>query len=469
VKRFLIVALAVAAVGWWFLRAPPTPEGLTEAIDALVREAMEEGPIAGVSVGISRGGRIIHARGYGFADLENDLPARAETVYRIGSITKQFTAAAIMRLVERGDVSLDDEVTRWVPEFPARGRAVTIRALLNHTAGIRNVTTIEAWWETMALERSPVELVASFSDQPFDFAPGTRFSYSNSGYFLLGLVIERVSGQPYGGHLNEHLFVPLGLESTTYCTDHALVPNRARGYRVREDGQFVNASYLSMSQAYAAGAVCSSAVDLLRWSRALAFGAVVSPETYERMLRPDTLQDGTLLEYGYGVASAFVEGHRRVSHIGGMLGFAGQIARYEEDDVSIVVLSNTEDAKVAALENELARLVLDLGEREVRDILLTEAEMEPYVGVYDLDLAHVTVIAREGRLEADVPLPAGERRYVLLYQGDATFQARGDPEITLRFDDDAAKPDGFDLSLHGITMRGRRVDAPTPAADSGTR
>jgi len=468
VRRLVLVVVGIAAVaGWWFLgRGPELPAGFEETVDRLVLQAMEEGPIAGVSVGIERGGRVIHAKGYGFADLEHRVPATAETVYRIGSITKQFTAAAVMQLVEEDELSLDDPVTQYIPDFPTRGYEVTVRTLLNHTAGIRNVTTLEEWWDTMALELSPEQLMAVFADEPFDFRPGTRFAYSNSGYFLLGLVIERVSGQPYGGYLNEHLFVPLGLESTTYCTDHALVPNRARGYRAEGDAsddagdaRFLHATYLSMSQAYAAGAVCSSVLDLLEWSRALAGGDVVGRDGYERMTRPDTLVDGSRIEYGYGFASAYVEGHHRVSHVGGMLGFSGQIARYDEDDVSIVVLANTGDAKVAALENDLARIVLGLGDRSVKDLLLAPEELEPYTGTYDLDLARVTVAARDGRLEVDAPLPGGAARYVLLYQGEDTFQARADPEIVVRFEVEDGRADRFDLSRHGITMQGRRIDA----------
>lgn len=462
-RRFALLVV-VAAIGWWWFARGRTrpPEGFSETIDALVQKAMDQGPISGVSVGIERGGRVIHARGYGFADLENEVPATEETVYRIGSITKQFTAVAIMQLLEEGRLSLEDPVTRYVPEFPTGDHEVTIRTLLNHTAGIPNVTTMQEWWETMALELSPEQLMATFADAPFDFPPGTRFSYSNSGYFLLGLVVERVSGQPYGGYLNEHLFVPYDLESTTYCTGHQLVPNRASGYRLNESGEFVPATYVSMSQAYSAGAVCSTVLDLLRWSHGLADGAIVDDDTYERMSRPDTLRDGTRIEYGYGFASAYVEGHHRVSHVGGMLGFAGQIARYDDDDVSIIVLSNTEDAKVAALENDIARVVMGLGERTVRDLLLAPEEMAVYTGTYDLDLARVTVEAGDGRLEVEAPLPEGTNRYVLLYQGDHTFQARADPEITVQFDVGEERADRFELSRHGISMEGRRVE-PAPA------
>lgn len=453
------VGVVFAAGIWAVGRGGETREGLPGAIDAIVDSAMQARPTAGVSLAVARGGRVIYEQGYGFADLENRIPATASTVYRVGSITKQFTAAAVMRLVDEGRIRLDAPVTEYIPDYPTRGNAVTVASLLNHTSGIRNFTTMQRWWETMALEMPPARLMTVFRDEPFDFPSGTRFSYTNSGYTLLGIIIERVTGRPYGSWLHEFLFAPLELPHTSYCDDDLLVPNRARGYKYDGD-HFINAAYVSMSQAYAAGAVCSSALDLIRWSHALASGSVVSRDAYRQMSTAGTLSDGTQVEYGYGLAVSFLEGHRRVNHVGGTLGFSGQYSHYTDDDVTIVVLSNTEGFNAAHVEAEIARLILGVRDAEVKDLLLAPAELRAYVGEYDLGIARVTVSAENGRLVADAPVRGEEARYRLLYQGEQRFQAEDDPQVSVTFTLADGVAVEFVLVRYGITMRGRRVAAP---------
>ena len=418
---------------------------------------MAEGPISGVAVGIARGARIVHSAGYGYADLENRLPVTPETIFRVGSITKQFTAAAVLQLVEEGSLELDDKLTEFLPDYPGFGPEVTVRSLLNHTSGIKNYTTMPQWWQTLAVEMSPTRLVSVFRDQPFDFRPGGNFSYSNSGYVLLGVIAEQVTDQPLGGILNERLFVPLGLLSTGYCDDRMLVRNRARGYQA-VDGGFSNAAHVSMSQAYAAGAVCSNTLELIRWTRSLVRGEAVSDESFEMMRSPGVLADGTQVEYGYGIAVSYLEGHHRMTHIGGMLGFTGQLSHYDEDDLTIVVLTNTEEARAAELESDLARLMLGLGDQELRDIPLSPDELAQYTGTYDLSLTLVEVSAPGGRLTADVSIPGVEGHYEFLYQGDNNFVAAADSEISVTFETEEESVTGFVLLHKGITMRGRRVE-----------
>jgi CubicO group peptidase (beta-lactamase class C family) len=428
----------------------------SHAIDAIVESAMKEGGITGASVGVMQSGHVIHSRGYGLRDVENELPATANTVYAIGSITKQFTAAAILRLVEQGEIGLEDPITNYIPGYP-NGDEITVRSLLNHTSGIPNYTMIEDWWKTMTVEMQPEEVIRIFRDEPLDFTPGTRFSYSNSGYFLLGYIVEQVTGERFGGYLNEAFFQPLDLESTRYCDNSVLIPDRARGYK-RRGGSLVNAAYVSTSQAYAAGAVCSNVSDLLRWLRALSGGIAVEAESYERMSSPGHLVDGTPIEYGYGLAVSHLDGHRRVTHVGGTLGFASFISFYEDDSLAIVVLTNTEDAQAANIESDIARLLFGLEKERIDDILLTPPEMASYTGTYDLGPTRVTVLAgSEGRLEVEVPLPGLEGQYVLLYQGDDRFLAASDSEISVGFEVTNGTADGFTLVRKGITMHAMMV------------
>jgi len=454
--RIALAALVVGA-GWLAWKRSRPPEGMGPSIDAIVERAMEEGPIAGLSVGVARGGRIVYSKGYGFADLENGIQAGPGTVYNVGSITKQFTAAAVLQLAEEGRVNLDAPIGEYLPEVPFRGdegERVTVRELLDHTAGIRNFTTMKSWWKAIGMEMTPEELADVFADQPLDFPPGTDFSYSNSGYVLLGLLIETVGGQPYGGYLNQHVFVPLKLSRTSYCDSRKLVKNRARGYQV-VDGKFVNASYVDVSQAYAAGGLCSNAADLLRWTRLLSEGALIRRKTYERMARPDTLLDGRRIEYGYGLAVGYLDGHRRISHVGGMRGFAGYLADYPDDDLTIVVLTNTEGAAAADVESRIARLLLGLGQRTTRDVRLPPDELARYAGTYDLHFTTVRLVARGSRLHALIPDP-GIDDTDLLYQGDGTFQAEGDPETLVRFRMEGDSVVGVTLDHQGIRLEGTR-------------
>jgi len=465
-RRLTILGvLVVGALGGYRLldRTDRDRDPFNAAIDRIVEQAMDDGPIAGVSVVVTRGWRVLHARGYGYADVENRIPATPETVFRIGSITKQFTAAAVMQQVEEGNVDLDEPAARYLegyfpdnPDFSA----FTVRQLLMHTAGVRDYTILEGAWEVVGLEMTPRQVVAYFQDEPLDFEPGVRFSYSNSGYVLLGTLLENVTGRPYGGLINAEMFVPQQLEATAYCDDRRLIPNRASGYEVVE-GEFQHARFASMSQIYAAGAICSSASDLARWSRALSRGDIVSRDGYEAMITPGTLNDGSTIEYGFGLAVSYLDGHHRVGHVGGFLGFMSQMAHYEEEDVTIVVLTNTEGSAAANIEREIAQMVLGLDETTVLDVQLADEDLAKYVGFYDIGPTVVEVIAVDGRLVARVDIPRLRGEYTLKYQGEQRFITDAGSQVIVTFDtDENGDPAGFSLRNRGIVMAGFRVEGP---------
>ncbi|HET7275618.1 MAG TPA: serine hydrolase domain-containing protein, partial [Longimicrobiaceae bacterium] len=330
-------------------------------IDSIVEEAMREGQIPGVSVAVTRGGEPVHVRGYGYADLENDVEATPETVYRIGSVTKQFTSAAIMRLVEEGKIDLQDPVSEYIHGLPAWSDEVTIHHLLNHTSGVKSYTSVPEWLELMPLEMTHEEMLEVFKDEPVDFAPGDDWSYNNSGYYMLGMVIESVTDQTYAEYLEEEFYEPLGLEGTVYCGEARLIENRAEGYVV-EDGEIYNDPPIDMTQPYSAGSLCSTVVDLTRWARLLASGEVVSPASYRTMTTPTRLNDGTEHPYGYGLFTGTLEGEPSIAHGGGINGFISYLAYYPEADVSVAVLSNSQSANSSAIAQEIARRVLGLPE-----------------------------------------------------------------------------------------------------------
>lgn len=336
-------------------------------VDGLAQAYLDAGETAGISVGIARDGRTLLAKGYGLADIENDVPATAETVYRIGSITKQFTAAAILRLVEQEELSLDSDLATLLPDFPTEGHTVTVEQLLNHTSGIPSYTSLgDPFWAVSRLDLSHDELLALVNEPSFDFAPGAEWRYNNTGYYLLGLILERLTERDYATLMREEIFAPLGLDATTYCGEREIIPHRAEGYD-RVDGQLLNDEMLSMNLPYAAGALCSTVGDLIAWQQALAGGEVVSAGSYEAMITPRALADGSPLTYGFGLGVGELEGHARISHGGGINGFVSMLARYPDDDLDVVVLTNTGGPVASKLAEQVARAALGLEIPEEED------------------------------------------------------------------------------------------------------
>lgn len=327
-------------------------------VDRWVREVLDEGAVAGLSVAVERNGELLVAKGYGMADLEQEVAATEHTVYRIGSITKQFTAAAIMQLVEAGQIRLDAPIQEYV-DFPT-GSEVTVEHLLHHTSGIKSYTSLgEEWARTIPLDVTHEQMLALVVDEPFDFSPGDEWRYNNSGYYLLGMIVENVSGGSYLDYVEQTLAAPLGLERTTYCDEKRLIAGRAEGYEL-EEGELVNDDPISMTHPFAAGSMCSTVLDLLRWQEALESGDVVSIDSYARMTTVATLNDGEATNYGYGVGVGNLEGHPRVAHGGGINGFVTYLARYPDDDLRIVVLTNTPGPTAPQLSEKIARHALGL-------------------------------------------------------------------------------------------------------------
>jgi len=311
-------------------------------IDALVTRHMQNPGAVALSVAVAREGELLYAKTPGFADLEFAVNADEETMFRIGSVTKQFTAAAILVLAERGKLSVDDPLTRFLPDYPTHGHEITLRHLLTHTSGIPNYTNLgDVWDKVRARELPDEDLVALWKDLPLDFDPGTRWSYSNSGYYLLGMVITKVTGQSYADFLRETFFDPLKLTRTRYDSNRELILNRAQGYAF-EEGAFLNDGLLGMSQPGAAGALISTATDLVHWQQALVSGRAVSAASYEEMTLPFLLEGGGETTYGMGLQLDEQAGHRRVWHGGGIDGFNSVLIYYPDDHLHVAVISNSE-------------------------------------------------------------------------------------------------------------------------------
>jgi len=353
----MIAALALSALLLLQTPAAAATQDATRA-DAIVQKTMHGEGAVGISVAVARGSEMVYSKAYGFADLEFAVSADEETMFRIGSVTKQFTAAAILKLAERGKLSIDDPLTKYLPDYPTHGQEITLHHLLTHTAGVPNYTDLGPKWELVqARELSDAELLALWKDLPLDFAPGERWKYSNSGYYLLGMVVAKVSGQSYADFVRETFFEPLKLTRTRYDSNGEVILNRAQGYGF-EDGKFWNDRFLGMSQPGAAGALISTASDLVRWQQALVSGKVVSPESYLEMTTPFMLANGRETGYGMGLQLDAQAGQPCVWHGGGIFGFNSVLLYFPGEKLSVAVISNSERLRADALGLDIAKALL---------------------------------------------------------------------------------------------------------------
>lgn len=445
--------------------APPvTRAELVARLDSLASAFLAVGPSVGAQVAVVRGRDTLLLRGYGLADRDAQRVTTLDQRFRIGSLTKQFTAAGIMRLAERGKLSVDDDLSRWVPEFPLHGHRVTLGQLLNHTSGIHNYTESPAWRARWADDLTPLQVADLVARDTFDFAPGTRFSYSNTGYTLLGLVVERASGEPYAEYVGRELLAPIGMRHTSYCPSHPQGAQWASGYATTNDDRVVPAEYLSMTHPYAAGALCSTAGDFVAWQRALAGGRVVSPASYARMTTPDTLANGGRLTYGFGLFVAPYHGHRMVMHEGGVNGFTSSGLRFPDDSLDVVVFSNTETSGSGRLAQNLARAVFGMPLMPHRPAPPAPDAVEPalrdaLVGAYDLALPSGGTLVLHVFAEGDglAAQAEGRRKFRLLPLGDGGFRAAYDPALRVTFE---RAPDGrvtgAAVQQGGATFKGPR-------------
>lgn len=302
------------------------------------------------SVLVARDGDVLISKGYGFANLKWDVPNTPSTKFRLGSVTKQFTATCILLLEERGKLKVEDTVKMHMPDAPAAWDKVTIYHVLTHTSGIPSFTSFPDYQATESLPTTPEKLVARFRDKPLDFQPGEKWSYSNSGYVLLGYLIEKISGEPYAKFVQENIFTPLGMHDSGYDSHAAIIKHRASGYAPGAAGM-VNAGYIDMTIPHAAGALYSTTEDLLRWERGLFGGKVLSPGSLRKMTTPFKS------DYAFGLGVKETGGRKVINHGGGIEGFNTFLAYYPADKLTVVVLGNLNSRAIDSIAEKLAQAV----------------------------------------------------------------------------------------------------------------
>ena len=325
-------------------------------IDDYVRGVMQKRHIPGVSIAVVRGGEVVLTKGYGQANVELGVPATADTVYQLASVTKTFTATAIMLLVKDGKIALDDKITARLADLPKTWEDVTVRHLLNHTSGIKSYTSVKGFEKTMRKDYAQREIIDLVAKEPLEFKPGEKWNYSNTGYFLLGMLIEKSGGKPYGEFMADRIFKPLGMTKTRANDLRAIIPGRAQGYEWNGK-ELRNGEYTSPTQPFAAGMLVSTVADMVKWDAALAGRTLLDASTLARMWKPTPLAKGEA-GYGFGWGVEKANGRRLVSHGGGIPGFSSQISRFLDDDLTVIVLSNAEGGHAGSLARGIAGLLV---------------------------------------------------------------------------------------------------------------
>jgi len=390
-----LLALCCAGAAHAAIAVQPSAATVAQQADSTLKRVVPaDGP--GAAVLIARGDQVLYRGARGMASLELGVKLSPQQLFRIGSVTKMFTAATVLKLVDAGQLSLQDPLSKFLPDYPG-GDNITIHQLLNHTSGIKDYAQIPD--VSGAQDADTAALIAIFKGQPVDFPPGTDWAYSNSGYVLLGAVIEKLSRHSWFETMRQQLLEPLHLRHTLYATDLPLVPGRVAGYSRDQHGQLTNAGYLIGPGAD--GALAASLDDLFNWMRALNTGQVLSPGSYQKMITPQPNNSGKPTNYGYGMMLTRVRGAPVLEHDGGISGFAAQLAYLPSQQITVVTLVNTDTYKpnAAALGHQMAAIALGQPYPEIHPVTLSESQLRPLTGVYRIDeRTQRTLTLRDGVL-----------------------------------------------------------------------
>lgn len=402
------------------LQAPEDTARMEQVIQSYVSANQFMG-----SVLVARNGSVMLSKGYGSANLEWGIPNAPTTKFRLGSLTKQFTAAAILLLEERGKLSVNDPLKKHIPDAPAAWDKVTIFHLLTHTSGIPSFTGFPDYGPTEAIPTTPQKLVARFRDKPLEFQPGEKFNYSNSGYVLLGYLIEKIAGQSYASFVEQNLFGPLGMKDSGIDSNAAIIPNRASGYEPDPKGP-KNAGFVHMSIPFAAGALYSTTGDLLLWEQGLFSGRLLKPESLKKMTAPFKG------DYAFGLGVHSVNGHKVIDHGGGIEGFNTHLAYYPEGKIAVVVLGNLSGGAPSAIAGKLGALAH--GEKvllpnERREVAVSKKILAEYAGTYEMSPTfNLVMTVEDGQLmtqatgQAKLPLFAESETMFFLKVVDAQVE-----------------------------------------------
>lgn len=411
------------------------PDAIAKALDAAIAPVLKDNQ-PGAAVLVLKDGKTLLRKGYGLSDIEAKRAIQAGDVFRIGSMTKQFTAVAIMMLEEEGKLSVQDEITRFIPDYPTQGKKITIEHLLTHTSGIQSYTDMPGFRTIVQKDMKPMEVVDFFKNEPMQFAPGERYAYNNSGYFLLGVIIEKVSGMSYADFVAKRIFEPLEMRDTAFeGHERTGGGKRITGYGFRSP-DFVPAPPISMTQPYAAGSLISTVDDLARWNAAIDAGRLLKADTWKRVFTPYTLSSGKKSSYAYGWTVRKLRGEPAIEHGGAINGFLSQGIRLPESKVLVVVLMNAIGRQPGPgyLADKLAAIAAGKPFPELTPITLKPEALERFEGTYRIDEKQTRIISRDGD---NLYLQRGGNKVLLKPYRDNEFFIPGTSFTRYRFENGA--------------------------------
>jgi len=399
---------------------------LFAAFDKLIEQQFKPNE-PGATVLVGKNGKIIYKKAFGMANLELNAPMQMDNVFWIASIGKQFTAVAILQLMEQGKLNLEDEITKFIPDYPAQGNKITIEHLLTHTSGIHNFSGMKDPEKKLALDCTTNEVIDFFKNLPMRFVPGTNWEYSNSGYFLLGYIIEKITGKTYAEYLDENIFKPLGMTNSLYANDTRIIKNRVGAYSLADNG-FVNSKPRNITHVYSAGAIQSTAEDFFKWQQAVHSYKLVKKENLDKAFTRYKLKDGKETDYGYGWRLGYVYESPSIWHGGSIEGFGTTEIYLPKEDIFVVVFSNCDCNYPKDISSRLAALASGKP-YEYKEIPVEKSSLQEYTGVYENPKGLQRIITlSEDQLYSQ--LGRGPKSKLKAYQKDMFFI---DAIVTLEF------------------------------------
>ncbi len=377
-----------------FVSASAFGQNLKIEMDAMMTAQYKSDEPGAVAL-VAKGGKLIYRQAFGMANLEHNIVMTPEHVFEIGSITKQFTSVSILMLMEQGKLALEDPITKFIEKYPTHGHTITIRHLLTHTSGIKSYTGMERWTKLWRNDMTPMEMIDLFKNEPMDFAPGEKWEYNNSAYFMLGYIIEKTSGVPYPQFLEKNIFGPLGMKNSYFGSKSMIIKNRAQGYQKKEN--YVNAEYLSLSQPYAAGSIMSTVDDLLTWQLSIQSNKLVKHETMQKAFTDNKLNNGKPTHYGFGWELNDINGSATIEHSGGIFGYSTNAIYLPKEDVFVAVFDNCDCKNPGEVSTRMAALVIGKPYPEaVAKIILDDGYTKSLTGVYDFEDGTSRIISLDG-------------------------------------------------------------------------
>ena len=443
-KKILVLLAALCIVHLNFAQE-------TDKLDALINAYAKMYKFNGSAL-VAKNGVILLNKGYGYRNAADKTANNEQTIFQLGSITKQFTSAIILKLQEEKKLNVSDKLSKYFPRYP-KGDSITIEQLMTHTSGIYSYTNDRKFMETEVTKPANREMMmALFKDKPLDFSPGTGWNYSNSGYSLLGYIIEAVTRIPYEQAVRKYIFTPLQMTHSGFDFAHLKSTEKATGYYELNDRETLPAPIVDSTVSYSAGSIYSTTGDLYLWHKALEKNNILSKDEQEKAYTP------VKNKYGYGWSIDSIEGKRRVSHGGGIHGFVTNITRVPEDDICIVLLSNSSDPALSEIAKSIFAILYgkeyELPKQRIA-IKLPEEKLKEYEGEYEIkEGLHLIISLKDGEL---VAMPTGQKPDIL-YAEKEDFLFVKSQDIRLEFTrNDKKEINGFILHQNGTKLPCKKI------------